>query len=44
MCDSSSLEAPATGDRKRVLTSSRRLHPARQTQTTESIIEYLIEF
>lgn len=33
---------PATG--KRVFTSSRRLHPARQTQTAESIIEYLIEF
>lgn len=29
---------------KRVFTSSRRLHPARQTQTAESIIEYLIKF
>lgn len=27
-----------------MFTSSRRLHPARQTQTAESIIEYLIEF
>lgn len=44
MCDTISLEVPVTGHRKRVFTSSRWLHPARQTQTAESIIEYLIEF
>lgn len=38
------LVKSATSHRKRIFTSSCRLHPTRQTQTAESIIEYLIEF